>query len=401
MSTRSQQFYFDASYTSMVSSRSGVTRVVDRTWKEAKKKNWREGVINRVIERHGSFFESDEKPVTAKSWPLHFLGLSKKIQRKSEVSLTAGDILFLPDAYWAYPSIWPAVAHARQRGVHCVPLVYDLIPLKHPEIYGDEGVAMFRGYLKNLLLHADAVVTISQTVAEELERCLPEIVDIGDPPPIIPWKLGCDLPTVACSERRLRSNLFNQRLPESAYLVVGSIEPRKNHNFILDAFDRLWSTPATKNVRLAFVGTAGFKSEEILQRIKNHPENNHRLFFLTDLDDAALAAAYAGARGVVFASIAEGFGLPITEALAHSQKAFVSDLPIHREVGGADCEFFSLDTTDALFSCISKHEETFATTATPVYPHTTPISWQKSTAMLMDILNNHVAKPTIPLRFSA
>ena len=396
MNKRSRNFYFDASYTSIFPSRSGATRVVERTWREAQKQGTETRVITRVREGQETFFKESQPSATTRFWPLSLLGKSLKRKQEQEVSWHAGDVLFLPDTYWAYPHIWPAVARARERGVCSVPLVYDLIPLKHPEIYGEDGAAMFRTYLQNLLSHADAIVTISQTIANELEQFLLTIKNFSSPPPILPWKLGCDLPSVEHFEKSDSNNLFKLRSPESAYLVVGSLEPRKNHCFILDVFERLWSVPETQNLRLAFVGTAGFKSEKVLQRIKMHTKNNKQLFFFSDFNDAALAHAYKGARGVVFASIAEGFGLPITEALAHGQKVFVSDLPIHREVGGADCEFFSLDNTDALFSSISKHEKCFGTTSTPHYSHTTPISWEKSASLLLELLEQCQMKTSLP-----
>lgn len=362
--TGAPRVFVDASFTGSSAVHSGVARVVTRASQAicdvATRRGWE---AHRVAVRDGGF--------AAAGGPIQF---------------ARGDILLLPDAYWVFPDIWPAVERARVAGATAVPVVYDLIPLKHPEIYGLDGARMLRRYLDAVMRHADLVATISTAVAEELAAETRGDRFLRGGPPILPWRLGCDLPPADGRVRDGVARLFRERLPDSAYLVLGAIEPRKNHGFILDAFRRLWADPATAHVRLAIVGRPGHASAGILRAIRTDQRFGDRLVLLDDCDDAEVDHAYRHARGLVFASIAEGFGLPVVEALRHGQAVFASDLPIHREVGGDDCSFFSLDSPDALAALLRHHEAEHAGCGVPRRSFRQPLTWEQAAVQLLDAI---------------
>ena len=357
--------FVDASYTGSMPAHSGVARVVTRTWESiaavAGRRGWE---AHRIAARNGRFVAVD-----AAGGPVRF---------------SRGDILILPDAYWVFPDVWPAVERARVAGATALPVVYDLIPLKHPEIYGVEGARLLRRYLDAVMRHADLVATISTAVAGELHAETHNDRFLRNGPAILPWRLGCDLPAANGRVRDGVARLFRDRLPESAYLVLGAIEPRKNHLFILETFRRLWADPATAHVRLAIMGRPGHASAGILRAIRSDQRFGDRLVLLDDCDDAEVDHAYRHARGLVFASIAEGFGLPIAEALHHGQAVFASDLPIHREVGGDDCSYFPLGTVDALTSALRAHEAAHAGRSIPTRQVRQPQSWDEAAMALLD-----------------
>ena len=392
------RIFFDTSFTTGQEAHSGVQRVVTRLWDALRESCRQQNVAFSRVRKRRNHFEVvaeetfGEHPL--EEAPSNHVGVPGGRNRRSwnwlpwrrrpaehavpsrhvTVRPAAGDLLLLPDAYWACPGIWPAVADARVAGAFAVPLVYDLIPLQHPEIYGEDGAAMFRRYLEHLLSHADAVVTISRSVAEELTSWIDQKWS-GPRPSVIPWRLGCDLPDARGSVRPVIRDLFADRGPDSPYLMVGSLEPRKNHGFVLDTFEQFWADPAAPHPRLAFLGTAGFKSDALIDRIRRHPRLATDLFHFTDCSDAELDYAYQHARGLIFASIAEGFGLPISESLRHSQHVFASDLPIHREVGGTDCQFFQLDGTTGLAAALRDFEAVHSGCSAPPRTSISPQTW--------------------------
>jgi glycosyltransferase involved in cell wall biosynthesis len=365
--TAAHRVFVDASYTGSTAAHSGVARVVTRTSEAicdvAARQGWE---AHRVAVRDGGFVALD-----ADGAPIRF---------------SRGDILLLPDAYWVYPDVWPAVERARVAGATAVPVVYDLIPLQHPEIYGIDGARMLRRYLDAVMRHADLVATISTAVAEELAAETREDRFLRGGPPILPWRLGCDLPAAGGRVRDGVARLFRDRLPDSAYLVLGAIEPRKNHGFILDAFRRLWAAPATAHVKLAIVGRPGHAAAGILRTIRADQRFGDRLVLLDDCDDAEIDHAYRHARGLVFASIAEGFGLPLVESLRHGQTVFASDLPIHREVGGDDCGFFCLDSPEALAALLRRHEAAHAGRGVPRRAVREPLTWEQAAVQLLEAI---------------
>jgi alpha-1,2-rhamnosyltransferase len=162
---------------------------------------------------------------------------------------------------------------------------------------------------------------------------------------------------------------------------VGSFDPRKNHHHVLNAFELLWANGS--NVQLCFAGRVGGLSENLVQRINAHPELGKRFHIFYDMNDAELQHAYKNCSGVILASTVEGFGLPIVESLWHGTKTFVSDIPIHREVGGDNCTFFPLNDPQILSNAIRDWESIKDPSEcnTPIQP----ISWAESARQLHSI----------------
>jgi glycosyltransferase involved in cell wall biosynthesis len=142
------------------------------------------------------------------------------------------------------------------------------------------------------------------------------------------------------------------------YLAVGTLEPRKNHRLLLDAFERVWSAGA--DATLVVIGRPGWGGDEIGAAIRSHAEHGRRLWLFSDVNDAELSGAYARADGLVMASRAEGFGLPIIEAERDGLRVLASDIPAHREVAGPDCRFFDPDDPGQLASLVLEDAATGA-----------------------------------------
>jgi glycosyltransferase involved in cell wall biosynthesis len=84
------------------------------------------------------------------------------------------------------------------------------------------------------------------------------------------------------------------------------------------------------------VGAPGWLAEHTARRIRDHPAYGERLHWWTHLRDEELAFAYRNAAALVAVSRAEGFGLPLVEARFLALPVFASDIPVFREVLGAE-----------------------------------------------------------------
>jgi alpha-1,2-rhamnosyltransferase len=105
-----------------------------------------------------------------------------------------------------------------------------------------------------------------------------------------------------------------------------------------------------------------------------------------DLSDAELVHAYGRARALIFPSRAEGYGLPIVEALAHGMRVLASDIPVHREVGGPWCAYFAPDDIAGLAARIIRWEQDEAFPAPePVGDFHSP-SWKQAVEQLMAVV---------------
>ena len=311
----------------------------------------------------------------------------------SAVVPTTQDLFLLPDAYWTRRGVWAAAAAARERGATIATLIYDLIPLTHPQYVGTKRKEGFRRYLHQAIEHSDLIVAISRTVQEDVEayirdhRCQFNRV----PSSVHHFTLGAELSLVQGAVRPAVLELFsedaavtNQKNP---YLMVATFDPRKNHHYLLDAFDILWKN--RRDLRLCLIGRVGSLCEDVIQRIRSHPALNKQLFAFYDIQDSELQHCYQTCRGVVFPSIVEGFGLPIVESLWFGKRTFASNTPIHREVGKNDCVYFDLESPSSLATEIEKWE-LIADTPAHQLPTRRPTTWTESSKQLMmHCLNTH------------
>jgi len=125
---------------------------------------------------------------------------------------------------------------------------------------------------------------------------------------------------------------------ENLFMVVGTLEPRKGHAQLLEAFDQLWAEGSP--VTLAILGRRGWNVESLIARIETHPRRNRDLLWFEAISDVCLAEIYRRAAAVVVPSEGEGFGLPLVEAALHHVPLIARDLPVFREVAGDHAFYF-------------------------------------------------------------
>lgn len=251
-----------------------------------------------------------------------------------------GELLLLADATWNYQP-WANVKEAKEKGIKIVHIVYDLLPLKYPELFVPELVSAFKMWWEISNYYVDSYVCISESVAGDVREFLPIY---NSQTQIQCFPMGSDIiSTKTSSINNFPSNSSENKL----YLMVGTMEPRKNHKFVLEAFDELWAA-GKSTARLLIIGRRGWHSELISKRIINHPEFGRLLFWLDDCSDEVLEDCYQIADFLIAASIDEGYGLPIIEAESRGLSVLASDIGVFREVANSSVEFFNLTNTEEL-----------------------------------------------------
>jgi len=273
------------------------------------------------------------------------------------VTFRAGDVLFLLDFSWLVP-LWPGVQQAKRSSARVGATIYDLVPIRFPETCNQELLWMFRKWFEQACSQADFFVAISRTVANECRQHLASL-DGGarEGAPVGYFYLGCNLDQRSgAGPIRPRVRQVLEESSAKPYLSVATLEPRKNHRYLLDAFDKVWSQGV--QAPLCLVGRPGWQCHDIERRIHQHPLLDKRLFLFSDLNDEELLFCYDRAKALIFPSFYEGFGLPIVEALSRGCRVLASDIPIHREVGGEYCVYFDLGSPDRLADLIVGYEKT-------------------------------------------
>ena len=274
-----------------------------------------------------------------------------RLRARPKLRFEPGDVLFCPDATWTLRTGYLAsLRAARAQGVRIVPLFYDLIPLTYPEHVTAEHVAAFRRWLDELLVVADHGLAISRATGEAVEAHAREL---GRELEVSTAYLGADFDAAAePSEVRDKLRAIMARGP---FLVVGALEPRKNQELVHRAFQLLWARGSEAVV--CFAGMVTPLGEPLLGEWKQSPQWGSRLFLVEGVDDRELAYCYANAAALVAASFAEGFDLPVVEALHHHLPVFASRTPVHEEISGESVGYFDPSRPDELAELLRQFEQ--------------------------------------------
>ncbi|WP_246263337.1 glycosyltransferase family 4 protein [Caulobacter soli] len=220
----------------------------------------------------------------------------------------------------------------RRERARLVAFVHDVIPIERPEFVADGGASRFERRLTTLVDLADGVLVNSHATAAALA---PHLARAGRRPEVRVAPLGLPTPPPPPAA-----------VPAKPYFVVlGAIEPRKNHLLLLHIWRR-WAERdgVAATPTLVIVGARGWENENILDLLDRSPVLAGVVEERGGLGDEAVRALIGGARAVLCPSFAEGYGLPVAEALGLGAPVLASDIPAHREVGGRAADY--LDPLD-------------------------------------------------------
>lgn len=280
----------------------------------------------------------------------------------------------------------PFLSRMRDRGMRVFFVVYDLLPITHPE-YFPPGLAGWHQQWLATIAGFDGLVCISRAVADRAAGWLDEHGPRRYRPLEIGFAhLGAD---VAASKpsRGIPVNgaaILAALAGRPSFLMVGTLEPRKGHREVLDAFDSLWGRGI--DLCLAIVGRKGWHVEALAERISSHPEIGKRLFWLQDISDEFLERIYQAVDCLIAASEDEGFGLPLVEAAQKRVPLIARDIAVFREVAGPHAAYFGSDGEGPLADKLVAWLELKARGDHPRSDEMPWLTWKQSTEALKRIV---------------
>lgn len=283
-------------------------------------------------------------------------GVKNKMITKQKVMLEEigeGSTFFDLDAAWMCrvkrSYLLPIL---KKQGARIVAHVYDIISVTHPQYCLQRGVYNFMDFIGAHLQYADEIIVNAQATVDELKKLTDRIGMQLPPCHVVP--LGADFgKKEIITDGQVSEQLVTIVKDRPYILMVGTIEPRKNHKLLLEAYDK-----GLKELgyNIIMAGYMGWDMEEFVDKLKNHPDYNTRVFHLEGLDDKAISYLYQHAKFLAFCSYTEGFGLPIVEALQRGVPVLAADVPVLREVGGEYCLWFEQDNAVELYSKVAYYD---------------------------------------------
>jgi FkbM family methyltransferase len=214
--------------------------------------------------------------------------------------------------YYGGPNLDEVIREAKNRNLHTAVIFFDALPYKLDKLYPVEATRAHAEYMKKLA-NFDLVIPISKASSIDLKDFLfknaDRLVNVDNKIEPLP------LPGEFWEHPRVTT----YQEPDTKtvrILSVGTLEPRKNHLTLLEAFDRITHG---KNIDAELVLVGHCPNPEIEEKLKNYIEHNKRVHWLRHVDDTVLNEEYAKCHFTVYPSIEEGFGLPVLESLWYAR----------------------------------------------------------------------------------
>ena len=217
-------------------------------------------------------------------------------------------------------------------------MIHDLLPIQYPEFFHPASVKRHARRLSVFAKIAAGAIVSTPAVADAL---LAYLKRLGRKP------LPMLIQALPASPTFHRPREHDEGLAARPYFIIcGTIEPRKNHLLLLNLWRELARLSGFATPKLIVAGARGWENENIVDMLERCPAIRDHVIEASGLSTPSLKRLIDNARAVLMPSFAEGYGLPVAEALAAGTPVLASDLPSLRAIGGSAVTW--LDPVDGL-----------------------------------------------------
>jgi glycosyltransferase involved in cell wall biosynthesis len=235
-----------------------------------------------------------------------------------------------PDLFWGSQQVVPL---GLPTNLPIVLTFCDLVLYLYPETMRKIAAIQQRLFQSYSVKQADFILSISNTTRLDLLKKFDYPSE----------KTGVAFPGVSTSGiQDLLKNYSSEaprNLPESFLLSVSTIEPRKNYSFLLNAYKEYRKLAGSSKLPWVIVGKIGWEDPSFIEILEKEILEYKDIIIINNCQDSLLHFLYSKCEIFLFASLYEGFGIPLLEALAHRKKCLVSVIPTLREFGGESIQY--------------------------------------------------------------
>ncbi len=267
----------------------------------------------------------------------------------ADMPFAAGDVLLSLGATWAPGGHAEAASQLRQRGVRVLRMIYDLIPVLKAHWVLPGCVEPITAWVRQLLTESDHVFTISEFSRQEILRYCAEC-GLRQPDMSV-VRLG-DVMAAAAGDEPPPLPRFVPRRP--FFVCVSTLDVRKNHRLLYDAWRQLASRDPDACPDLLCIGTPHLYVADLLREMTRDRLVNGRIHLLHGIDDRELAWYYRHCMATIYPSWYEGWGLPVAESLGHGKICLASNTTSIPEISADLPEFFEPHDTRRLVDLVDR-----------------------------------------------
>lgn len=235
------------------------------------------------------------------------------IATRPTASFSANSVIYFLGATWGIPGLYSELKRLKNEGVRLVFYMHDLLPLQSPEFFEDTHCYSIKHWLLNCLAVADGLICNSEETKQAVlsHTNYKNSVTVAD--------LNIRPAFLSQDTQQLDVDYIEQvgLKPQGFVIMVGTIEPRKNHLTALHVWQTLSQRLGTSCPKLVIVGKTGWMaSAKAVTQIIEAEGTRFNVVHLQNVSDSQLKALYENCLFSLYLSRCEGWGLPVTESLA-------------------------------------------------------------------------------------
>lgn len=223
---------------------------------------------------------------------------------------TGGIYLNLSHQGLEHPWLWDQL---RRLNLTLVVYLHDLIPITHPHTTRSEQPERHRKRVDHIMQSAALILCPSMAVKDEVLSTYSTSASVEPLPPGVSVAMDAE----------------HDPFPRPYAVVLGTLEPRKGH----DHLAAIWGAMGEPKPRLVVVGSLGWNGVEIAHGMEIEPNLRQIINLKVSRDDATVQKLVAQSKVLLMPSEAEGWGMPMAEALTLGTPVIATDLPVFQETG--------------------------------------------------------------------
>lgn len=250
------------------------------------------------------------------------IGLGIRLIKEYSISPVMGDVfLHLGHSGLENDHLGPWI---HKHDLKLFTMIHDLIPLTHPQFTRTGAASLHEKRVRNMLLWSTGILANSQFTLDSL-RNHAKTQGLNMPLGVTAHLSPADLTSPAPKGATIPANYF---------VMLGTIEARKNHALILEVWRKLIDRCGTNTPKLVIIGQRGWACDDIFDLLDHDPIFKPHVIELNRCSDVELSPWLTHARALLFPSFIEGYGIPLVESITLGTPVIASDLPVFHEIAG-------------------------------------------------------------------
>ena len=287
-----------------------------------------------------------------------------------------------PDVLWMPVHNLPIL---HRKNLKVVVTIHDLAFKIFPDYFTKKDLLKLNKLSDMAIKNSDHIIAVSHSTKNDILKFYPEIS--AEKITVIHHGFDAEIFQKKYSEEYFNELSISYKIKAKNYLLyVGAIQPRKNLEVLIAAFEKLKKEKS--DLKLVIAGSPAWKAEKTLQKIAVSEFKND-IIVTGNLGFEKMAVLYQNAKMFVFPSLYEGFGIPVLEAMASGTPAICAKNSSLIEAGGEAALYFKTEDPSDLANCINKiiENEVFAEELIQKgKEHAKKFSWEKCAQETLDYL---------------